>query len=235
MSSELDATVTISVADDSAIAQETTEAPRLILSLDCRDRHATTVRFCLASVDEVAVGRGPARRWERSGRRLDIQLVDHEVSRQHASLRRSDDGWEIADLASKNRTVVNGAPTARALLVDGDVIEIGGTLLVYRDDVSLVAASESDLVLDPARSRPFSTVNLELELTIRGALQDRTLHRSGFDLRRDPAPVRSWSPVRFTRCLCVPEPLCLSTAALFHEACSRVNCSGPARGLLRSP
>jgi DNA-binding NtrC family response regulator len=55
------------------------------------------------------------------------------------------DRWILEDAGSKNGTLVNGAEIVRAALVDGDVIEIGHTLLVYRDAVAPVAPETADL------------------------------------------------------------------------------------------
>jgi DNA-binding NtrC family response regulator len=41
-------------------------------------------------------------------------------------------GWIVVDQGSRNGTFVNGERVVRAALCDGDVIEIGATLLIYR-------------------------------------------------------------------------------------------------------
>jgi hypothetical protein len=62
------------------------------------------------------VGRG-------AGSRL---VLDHEtVSRRHAQVRRTEDGWEILDLDSTNGTWVNGWRVERATLRPGDVVHLG--------------------------------------------------------------------------------------------------------------
>jgi hypothetical protein len=60
-----------------------------------------------------------------------ICLDDSNVSRRHAAFMRFEDGWAIEDLDSTNGTRLNGQPVRRARLQDGDVIEIGLTLLHY--------------------------------------------------------------------------------------------------------
>jgi hypothetical protein len=62
-----------------------------------------------------------------------IHLDDSNVSREHAAFVRTDEGWVIEDLGSTNGTMLNGAPVTRALLVDGDVVEIGVSRLTYRE------------------------------------------------------------------------------------------------------
>lgn len=53
---------------------------------------------------------------------------DSEISRRHAQLRPTGNGWEIADLESANGVVVNGQPVSRAALRSGDVVQIGETV-----------------------------------------------------------------------------------------------------------
>lgn len=65
----------------------------------------------------VTVGRHPE---------CDVVLNDHEVSRQHAEVRRDEDGFVIVDLGSLNGTKVNGAGVKGSrTLHDGDSIVIG--------------------------------------------------------------------------------------------------------------
>lgn len=61
------------------------------------------------------------------GRSASARLVlDHDtISRRHAQLRRTDDGWEILDLGSTNGTWVNGWRVERAALNPGDVVHLG--------------------------------------------------------------------------------------------------------------
>ena len=68
------------------------------------------------------------------GRRATNTLVldDLTVSGEHAVLLAGQQDVVIQDLGSRNGTLVNGAPVARALLNDGDCIDIGIYRLVYR-------------------------------------------------------------------------------------------------------
>jgi pSer/pThr/pTyr-binding forkhead associated (FHA) protein len=76
-----------------------------------------------ALVDEqYIIGRGP---------QSDIQFPDTGVSAMHAKLTRSEDGYVIEDLSSRNGTYVNDSPVERQLLKDGDEIRIGRVLLEY--------------------------------------------------------------------------------------------------------
>jgi hypothetical protein len=62
-----------------------------------------------------------------------VRLADANASREHAVFVRVGDDWAIEDLDSTNGTLLNGEPVARALLHDGDVIEIGLTRLTFHE------------------------------------------------------------------------------------------------------
>jgi hypothetical protein len=54
-----------------------------------------------------------------------LPLVGGEVSRMHAVIERTDEGFTIIDLGSSSGTLVNGQKIAKKLLASGDVIGIG--------------------------------------------------------------------------------------------------------------
>ncbi len=62
----------------------------------------------------------------------EIVLTDPGASRKHAQIVRRDDGYAVSDLGSTNGTLVNGDPVRERLLVDGDRITIGSTVLEFR-------------------------------------------------------------------------------------------------------
>lgn len=62
----------------------------------------------------------------------DIMISDPGASRRHAQIVRRDDGYAITDLGSTNGTLVNGEQVRERLLVDGDRITIGSTVLEFR-------------------------------------------------------------------------------------------------------
>lgn len=63
----------------------------------------------------------------------DICLPDANASREHAALEREGMGWAAVDLGSTNGTLVNGEKIDRVRLLDGDVITVGITELVYHE------------------------------------------------------------------------------------------------------
>ncbi len=60
-----------------------------------------------------------------------IHLHDTEVSRQHAEFRRTHRDYTVSDLNSSNGTFVNGKRVQQHLLVSGDQVQAGATLMLY--------------------------------------------------------------------------------------------------------
>ena len=72
--------------------------------------------------DAYSLGRGSPNR---------VALSDTEVSRRHAELRRTADGYRLLDLGSANGTFVNGQSLRDVLLKPGDQVQVGQSVLVY--------------------------------------------------------------------------------------------------------
>jgi hypothetical protein len=68
------------------------------------------------------------------GTEADIRLPDTGVSRKHVDVVLDGGTATVEDLGSTNGTLVNGRRVSRQALVDGDVIRIGHSVLVYRQD-----------------------------------------------------------------------------------------------------
>jgi ABC-type multidrug transport system ATPase subunit/pSer/pThr/pTyr-binding forkhead associated (FHA) protein len=104
-----------------------TDRPTIVLAPPAPRLFVTTRRGTTEHTldrDELSLGRDPSN---------DIVVDDPVVSRYHATLRRSDDGYEIEDPGSANGLSRDGAPVARALLADGDVLRIADVVsLAYR-------------------------------------------------------------------------------------------------------
>ena len=93
----------------------------------------------------------------------EIQLVDTELSRRHAQLRRRDDGWVLEDLGSRNGTRVDGVPAAgEVALRPGAVIALGSHRLVFEPPVDVVGDRDGDhrllLLRDDAAARGARTL-----------------------------------------------------------------------------
>ena len=101
------------VAKVSEIAQPMNSSPRLVeAALVLQSGERITL-----DTDSLKIGRQASCR---------IVFNDSNVSREHAQLRRSADGWKLLDLGSTNGTKINGVKiTEEQLLVNGDELGFG--------------------------------------------------------------------------------------------------------------
>lgn len=91
-------------------------------SLTARSGPASGQDFPLSG-DEVVIGRAADN---------PVSIPDTSVSRKHAVVRKTAEGWAVSDLGSGNGTLLNGAPISdETVLNDGDVITMGDTELAY--------------------------------------------------------------------------------------------------------
>ena len=107
----------------------------LAVAFDCARPLAPPSRISLDGVEEVVVGRGVERRWEReeNGRRLRLDLPDRWMSGVHFRLvREGAHHWQLRDEGSKNGTLVGGTTVSTCLVEDGALIESGATMMVLR-------------------------------------------------------------------------------------------------------
>jgi predicted component of type VI protein secretion system len=65
----------------------------------------------------------------------DLVIDDGKCSRRHARICVEGSVVEIEDLQSSNGTLLNGKPVQRRMLRDGDQIQIGKTVIAYREGV----------------------------------------------------------------------------------------------------
>jgi hypothetical protein len=87
-------------------------------------------RAVLAGLGRRTVLEGPRVVIGRS-RDCEITVDDANVSRRHAEVRPSGDGWQVVDLGSTNGVKVNGRRVEQATLRDGDRITLGLTELDF--------------------------------------------------------------------------------------------------------
>ena len=87
------------------------------------------------------------------GQDCDIILDEHQVSRHHARLQQTAQGWTLVDLGSTNGTQVNGQPLAAhepRPLQPGDRVALGSAVLSLQQPV----ASEPAPQVRPQRNTP---------------------------------------------------------------------------------
>jgi pSer/pThr/pTyr-binding forkhead associated (FHA) protein len=88
----------------------------------------------VADDDDIFVGRIPSIN--------DICINDPSVSRQHAHIKKREEGYAIYDLKSLNGILLNGKKIAKALLKDGDEIQLGDVLV----SVHLKGSTEEEVL-----------------------------------------------------------------------------------------
>src|SRR3954454_16950587 len=89
-------------------------------------------------------------------RRCDYVLQEPSVSRCHAMLLRAPAGWTLFDLGSTNGTRVNGWRVGRAVLKEGDEVELGTARLTFADRSS-AGRRRTRGAADPAGVKATST------------------------------------------------------------------------------
>ncbi len=139
-----------------------------------------------------------------------IELSDHRMSRAHVKVRRTQGGWRVEDLDSRNGTAVNGellqAPREGNEL---SVVRAGDTLFVLRDDIRPFEEHPLDLgeawVLGPKmrsildairRSAAFGSLHITGETGTGKELAARSFHAFG------PSPN---GPFVAVNCATIPE------------------------------
>jgi diguanylate cyclase (GGDEF)-like protein len=86
--------------------------------------------------NEVVLGRGAD---------CDIQVDRDSVSRRHAKLVRSGDGWSVEDLQSTNGSYVNDEAVTRQQLRDGDFVKIGAAIFKFLTGSSVEASYHEEI------------------------------------------------------------------------------------------
>jgi DNA-binding NtrC family response regulator len=136
MSEAFDRTLDVESAGPSERPGARTE-PHLLVALECDRPLARSARHRLGPGGRVLIGRGPTREATRTGdhraTELGLRIPDLRMSSAHAELDGALGRWTIKDLGSKNGVRVNGEPVTARVLAEGDLIELGHTLLLYQE------------------------------------------------------------------------------------------------------
>src|SRR5262249_43463234 len=108
--------------------------PYLFVVLEGGRLHAGGLRVALGGLDSLRVGRGEARALVTTDDAGPVLTVpDARMSGSHARIVRTDGQYLVTDCGSTNGTLVDGAPVATHALRDGDLVELGQTLALYRE------------------------------------------------------------------------------------------------------
>src|SRR6266566_8813692 len=112
-------------------------------------------RHALRNLTDVTIGRSAGPPWlrRRDERLLVLGVDDPWMSVAHARLHRGADGWTIEDARSRNGTRVNGTVQTSAPLADGDLVELGHTVFLYRE-LQAAPGDAGDLDVDGAALAP---------------------------------------------------------------------------------
>src|SRR5207253_2030230 len=122
---------TLSNVSEEADASASRDVPHLFRILAAHRPLDAPSRHVLVGVDEIEIGRGDVAGWRRHGGCLRIDLNDGWTSERHVRLTRSLGRWQVEDQGSKNGTLVNGTAVDRAILADGDLLEVGRTCFAF--------------------------------------------------------------------------------------------------------
>ena len=109
----------------------------LVRALECGDLDAGASRHAIDRVAEVRIERGERAhvRSNEGGRGvLTLRIPDPKISARHARLlRHGYEAWSFEDLGSTNGSRIDGERVTSAGLGDGSLIELGSTLLLFRE------------------------------------------------------------------------------------------------------
>ena len=86
------------------------------------------------------------------GREGENAIKDAKISRQHVRIFAEGEGFALADLNSRNGTLVNGSRVSVHTLRHGDLIRIGNTSLRYLDERQAPPAAQ-EAATPPVRSQ----------------------------------------------------------------------------------
>lgn len=118
-----DAEKTLVGDPDSVIVPKKINKPRLLIVSGFHEGRVINI-----VAQKMVIGRSS------SSQVWDVSLQDRAVSRPHAEITQKDSAVTIVDLKSANGTLVNNVwITDPVELENGDLIEIGETVLLYRD------------------------------------------------------------------------------------------------------
>lgn len=135
-----------------AAREEARLQPRLILSLERERPLGPRLSGTLSHACRVLIGRGVETEMtlEEGTAELTVTVDDGWLSKRHARIERDGGAFTIHDEGSRNGTFVNGVRIERTRLEDGDLVEVGRTLLLFSHRMGYAATMPVRRV-DPAK------------------------------------------------------------------------------------
>lgn len=139
-------------------------------------RKGTEERIVQVTNDEITIGRADDNL---------IVLDDRKVSRNHCAIKRTDKGYVVVDLESRNGVRVNNVKTREKLLSDGDQIQVGDHVIVLSEPTEIEkVVEESNVNAKPnAVNRPPIRVRFG-----KGRLFTKKERRAQTEIMRRPKP-----------------------------------------------
>lgn len=125
------------ITDEHSIAAESERASQpveaTVVASQAAARHGEGGRLAVLRGPDRGLGQDLVFTETVVGRssKADIILRDESISREHFVIRRSERGFELVDLGSESGTLVNGKSCSKAIIRQGDEIEIGETTLRF--------------------------------------------------------------------------------------------------------
>jgi len=152
-------TVTATLHTSSERDDELRWLPQLFCALEAGDPSRPGSRHALDDIEEIRFGRAQGGQLDRhhrelAARRLEFRIADRWLSSEHARISRRGDEHVFVDLGSKNGSRINGLPVTSAVLGDGDVIELGQTMFVFRASAGLPGSEARDFAVAADQTVP---------------------------------------------------------------------------------
>lgn len=105
--------------------------------------------------DPLTIGRQPENT---------VQLLDAKASRHHCRITKTEHGYELEDLGSRNATFVNGVAVTKAYLCHGDDIRVGNTGIRFEAEEVDGLTPSTILVTDESESSPKTVVEASFKV-----------------------------------------------------------------------
>jgi Nif-specific regulatory protein len=96
-----------------------------------------------------------------------VFLLDPSVSRNHCSILRDGDEFQVFDQGSTNCTYVNGVPVKQHSLKSGDRLRVGDSVFLFMIDETARAAEESPVQLNDEKLIAKNTLQLSKDVAVR--------------------------------------------------------------------